>query len=54
MGKFSQLLHTLLNDCVTEHMGKFTHNMGEFTQSLHNLCNDCVDTRHGQRFTTYG
>ena len=44
MGKFSQLLHTLLNDCVTTQlMGKFTHNMGKFTQSLHILCNYGVD-----------
>ena len=47
MGKFSQLLHTLLKDCVTtQQMGKFTYNMGKFTQSLHILCNDGVDTRH--------
>ena len=48
MGKFAQLLHILLNDCVTtQHMGEFTHNMGKFTHLLHILCNDCLYTRHG-------
>ena len=49
MGKFSQLLHNLLNDCVTtQHMGKFTHNMGKFTQLSHILCNDCLNTNMGK------
>ena len=48
MGKFSQILHNMLNDYVTtQHMGKSIHNMGKFTQSLHILCNDCVNTQHG-------